>query len=968
MQHRNGHETSKACVECEVPQLARNHYFTGKMLLESDLTAEQCFHIGKQRRHNQRLHGWGVVCGLRVVPHETPACQPRYVRIEPGTAIDCCGHEIQVHRTELFDFRAAAEAAFERAEREGTLGDGPHRLQICIRYDECPTEEVPVLFDDCATGEECQPNRIVERHAFDVVLDAEVARDDPAGPRLDHAHTVNIALAHRVALDDSGGRLYVATADDPGRLYVLDSGHHAIVTAYTLPAMIDDLALSPDGARAYVTVQAAAGAEPVLVLDTAKLNTSDAVVRRLGVDNFDGAGLRVAVSPADGRLFVLNPQAREVTTWDGSVGGSGQPPPAGRISVGDGAAGMALSPSGRWLLVPNAVSGSITVADTETLTTVGPIELEAGASPASVAVGETSGGLRVFVADGADHSIRALGFAPGSGDPFPAIGAPQPLAQAPVELAASSGGRWLYVLERDGDAGVVQVVDAHRLQLGRPGAAGAATPIGDRAGDLLLAPGGRRLYAAYRGAAAPAGGVAVVDVAEERCAELLERAGEPCPACSGDDCLVLATVEGWRAGDPLTDDRIDNRRGRRLLASTALLTDVVECILERGVGEGERGAQGPPGPPGATGAAGPGFTSASVAHGKLPTVTPNQPAPGNLDFRLPVVTGVKATEGDPAQTTYDEFGVIHLKIPKGDTGSTGPGFTQASVSHGKAPKVTPNGPSLDFELPVVTGVVATEGAPAGTSYDEFGVIHLKVPKGDEGPQGELGPGFTKATVVHGFPPAVAPSPADAEQLDFRLPVVKSADAGPGPVVAANYDQLAGHIHFEFPFYSDVALTRICGVSWEHGGKLAIGSVELDSLFILFTQPVKAEDLHPLSLRVLARKQEDPQDELKLACWCELQGDVQPWDFEVPCVPERGGPAQGPSANAVRFHRPAGFAVGTYRVQLNGDFVRTFVDPPDPEAERAVDADHLPPWFGHGLAESGDGIEGGTFESWFEVVS
>ena len=112
------HGTSGAggvCVECDIPQLARNNYFTGKLLVERDFTDEQRYLLGKLRRHNQRLHGWGAVCGLKVKPH--PTCPDRFVIIEPGTAIDCCGREILVSREEYFEFRCAVSGELAETER-----------------------------------------------------------------------------------------------------------------------------------------------------------------------------------------------------------------------------------------------------------------------------------------------------------------------------------------------------------------------------------------------------------------------------------------------------------------------------------------------------------------------------------------------------------------------------------------------------------------------------------------------------------------------------------------------------------------------------------------------------------------------------------------------------------------------------------------------------------------------------------
>ena len=51
------------CVDCEIPVMARNNYFTGKLMVERDFRDEQGYFIGKDRRHDQYLHGWGAVCG-----------------------------------------------------------------------------------------------------------------------------------------------------------------------------------------------------------------------------------------------------------------------------------------------------------------------------------------------------------------------------------------------------------------------------------------------------------------------------------------------------------------------------------------------------------------------------------------------------------------------------------------------------------------------------------------------------------------------------------------------------------------------------------------------------------------------------------------------------------------------------------------------------------------------------------------
>lgn len=161
------------CPDCHFGPFKRNHYFTGKLLVERDFTDEQRYHIDKLRHHNQRLHGSGIVCGLKVVPHPNPACQDRFVRILPGTAVDCCGNDIlliEEHDLDLTQFELFQDLAAE--------DNGPTLVQVCLRYRECGSEEVPVLYDDCSCdGLQCAPNRILEGYSLDLRL-----RPEPESP------------------------------------------------------------------------------------------------------------------------------------------------------------------------------------------------------------------------------------------------------------------------------------------------------------------------------------------------------------------------------------------------------------------------------------------------------------------------------------------------------------------------------------------------------------------------------------------------------------------------------------------------------------------------------------------------------------------------------------------------------------------------------------------------------------------
>src|SRR6185295_15824598 len=103
----------------------------------------QAYLMARHREHVARLHGSGTVCGLKVTQHPDPACRDRFVVVEPGLALDCCGREIYVGERVLVDLRAELAAP----DAGQTAGKS---LLLSICYDECRTEYAPVLYSECA--------------------------------------------------------------------------------------------------------------------------------------------------------------------------------------------------------------------------------------------------------------------------------------------------------------------------------------------------------------------------------------------------------------------------------------------------------------------------------------------------------------------------------------------------------------------------------------------------------------------------------------------------------------------------------------------------------------------------------------------------------------------------------------------------------------------------------------------------
>ena len=582
------------CVECDIPQLARNNYFTGKLLVERDFTDEQHYFMGKERRHNQRLHGWGAVCGLKVSPHPNPACADRFVLIDPGTAIDCCGREILVRDQECFDFKSKLLENWQDQNGPNTSPASKLDIQICVSYKECATEEVPALFDDCASDSSSRPNRILERYGFDVLIKPKNAAPEAGGIGLKWCCTFNFADAVRAVRHDDTKRLYVLTSNaTAAALYALDADNGSI----EMPPMTFnssaglDLAVSPAGDFVYVAIQpAAAGATPqIVVCKMADLSQANNV----NVGPVTDSQVRLTVVPApDGRVISIG-QASGVLVWDSTINSS--PAAAGTAVAGvANPVDIAVNAAGTFAYVAAAGTNNISAISLGAGLPV--TTFAVGMNPSRLSAASTTGGDMLAVLDTAGTpTLFFVGLAVGPGSPK-ALGNTSGFANPPVDISLSPGGRWALVLEQDAAEKVyVQPVDEHALETGMGPVFGTAFSAGAGPASEFLSDDGMQLYVPYAGTAALPGAIAIIKIERSNCADVFKQAIEPCPDCDDGNCIVLATITDYVYGQPVTAAQVDNLKDRHILASTSLLTDVVRCLLDCGTETGGAGAQGPPG-------------------------------------------------------------------------------------------------------------------------------------------------------------------------------------------------------------------------------------------------------------------------------------------------------------------------------------------------------------------------------------
>jgi hypothetical protein len=855
--------TATACPECDILQMARNNYFTGKLLVERDFTDEQRYAMGKLRRHNQHLHGWGVACGLRVEEHPNSACQAQYVVVEPGTAIDCCGREILLQCEEYFDFASTFLAKWQKQHGPNSQPDDTeHTLQICVSYRECPTEQVPAVFDDCSAGAgSCQPNRILEGHSLDVILDPTDSDPDPHGVSLEWEFTKNIANAVRVAEDEDSKRLYVLTSATSGgtsnaALYVIDTQHWALMASATFANSAGlDVAVDSSGSYIYVVVQpTTAGAAPQLNAYAAAGDFTT-TINQVSVGNQTDATMRLLPYPGtQGSVLAYGQNAGFVAMAGLDAAGPSQVGTTTLLPVS-----AVLSESTAYgYVATNATNNIAVVQIAGEVVAPTPITIALPAQPSSLAIRSTKDGETLAALAGGTLYFAAI---PSAG-PASATVLTQTVttfAYPPMRVLLSPGGRWAYVLEKDGTGNAyVQAVDQHAVANNEAAVLGPAVAVGVGPQSEALAQNGRHLYVAGINTAQPNfGGVAIVEIQQSDCSDIFKCLIDGCPDCAQGNCVVLATITGYVYQKPVTKSMIHNLRGRRLLPSTDLIAKAVQCLIESTPDTGPAGPQGLAGTPGANGA-----------------------------------------------TWYEGSGV-----PPAATGNVN-----------------------DFYLNLAAGT------GDGDVYQKQAGGWVKVGN-IEGPPGTNGEGITEVSPT--FVPCSVPG---------------AASLTPNPTGLT--------LNLTIPGCCNKSLVTIKSVSWGGNGQsLSAGELQDPGLKIAFSGDVESKDLTANSIAVLI-----PVQNGTLTSWQEATLKLIPGNFAT-----QGKASSTFTSNTVATNvdgvqisvvdtsqsaKLPSFA--SVRVIVKGDFIR------DATAEHyAVDADHLPPWL-PAAASTGDGIEGGTFESWITI--
>jgi hypothetical protein len=147
-----------------VPEFKRLKYFYGQMLGAYDFQTEQAYFREKLKLHNRCLHGYGVVCGLKVVP------EPVEAPCGAGPKSDRAKLEAR-----LKELRAELLKAQESRNKEAAQALNAEIEEICeclrqFPEEPCP-EETPVrVHIECGLALDCEGNELVVRQPLTIDL------------------------------------------------------------------------------------------------------------------------------------------------------------------------------------------------------------------------------------------------------------------------------------------------------------------------------------------------------------------------------------------------------------------------------------------------------------------------------------------------------------------------------------------------------------------------------------------------------------------------------------------------------------------------------------------------------------------------------------------------------------------------------------------------------------------------------
>jgi hypothetical protein len=142
----------------------RPRYYARQLVTPDDMTLEQDYFRAKMRRHNRFLHGWGVVCGARVVQ----STQAWMVIVKSGYILGPWGDEIHIETDQCVDVRipCTPPAASGNGCQEAQPAAPSNATQwVAVQYVENQTRLIRVPMGGCGCEDSaCEYSRFTDSY------------------------------------------------------------------------------------------------------------------------------------------------------------------------------------------------------------------------------------------------------------------------------------------------------------------------------------------------------------------------------------------------------------------------------------------------------------------------------------------------------------------------------------------------------------------------------------------------------------------------------------------------------------------------------------------------------------------------------------------------------------------------------------------------------------------------------------
>lgn len=214
---------------------------------------------------------------------------------------------------------------------------------------------------------------------------------------------------------------YVAGGGPPGTVALFKTATNAVGTPIATGGAPVGIAITPNGATAFVTNDSFANT--VTPIDTAT-NTAETPIPVGSTPD------SIAITPNGATAYVVNSASNNVTPIDTATNTAGTP-----IAVGPGPGGIAITPNGETAYVTDDASDGVTPIDLTTNTAGTPISV--GSSPGSIAI--TPNGVTAYVTNPSSNTVTPIHTATNT------VGTPIPAGIDPGAIAITPNGATAYV-------------------------------------------------------------------------------------------------------------------------------------------------------------------------------------------------------------------------------------------------------------------------------------------------------------------------------------------------------------------------------------------------------------------------------------------------------------------------------------------------------------------------------------------